>query len=82
MASFEGVRVADLWVILGSKGGWNFSFRRHFHDWELEEVQGFLCPVNSKSINPNLNDRLWWKEAKNGSFSIKTYFDMLESGRQ
>ena len=78
IASSKGARVADLWVFSGSEGGWNFSFGRHFHDWELEEIQGFLCTVNSKSINPNLSDRLWWKEAKNGSFSIKTCFDLLE----
>ena len=78
IASSKGARVADLWVFSGSEGGWNFSFGRHFHDWELEEIQGFLCIVNSKSINPNLSDRLWWKEAKNGSFSIKTCFDLLE----
>ena len=39
MASSNGERVADLWVISGSEGGWNFNFGRHFHDWELEEVQ-------------------------------------------
>ena len=64
MASSKGARVVDLWVFLGFGGAWNFNFGRHFNDWELEEVQGFLCTVNSKSINPNLSDRLWWKEAK------------------
>ena len=82
MASSKAARVADLWVSSGSGGGWNFNFGRHFHDWELEDVQGLLCTVNSKSINPNLNDRLWWKKAKNGSLSVKTCFDLLEGGRQ
>ena len=82
MASSKGARVADIWVVSGSRGGWNFSFRRHFHDWELEEVQGFLGTVNSQSISPNLSDRIWWKEAKNGSFSVKTCFDLLEGGIQ
>ena len=72
MASSKGARVADFWVVSGSGGGWNFSFGRHFHDWELEEVQGFLGTVNSQSISHNLSDRIWWKEAKNGSFSVKT----------
>ena len=82
VASSKGARVADLWVVSGSGGGWNFSFGRHFHDWELEEVQVFLGTVNSQSISPNLSDRIWWKEAKNGSFSIKTCFDLLEGVRQ
>ena len=42
MAGSKGARVAELWVNLGSRGGWNFSFGRLFHDWELEEVQRFL----------------------------------------
>ena len=62
MASSKGARVVDLWVVSGSGGGWNFSFGRHFHDWELEEVQGFLGTVNSQSISLNLSDRIWWKE--------------------
>ena len=81
MVGSKGARVADLWVTSGSEEGWNFSFGRHFDDWELE-VQGFLCTVSSKSINPNFNDRLLWKEAKNGSFFVKTCFDLLEGGRQ
>ena len=82
MASSKGARVADLWVVSGFGGGWNFSFGRHFHDWELEEVQGFLGTVNSQSISHNLSDRIWWKEAKNGSFFVKTCFDLLEGRRQ
>ena len=83
MASSKGARIANLWVTSGSGGGCNYSFGTHFHDWELEEVQGFLCTINSKSINPNLSDRLWWKEAKNGSFSVRTCFDwkVEDSGR-
>ena len=38
--------------------------------------------VNSQSISPNLSDRIWWKETKNGSFSVKTCFDLLEGGRK
>ena len=66
----------------GSGEGWNFSFGRHFHDWELEEVQGFLATVSPQSINPNLTDRFWWKKEKNGSFSVKTCFELLEGGSQ
>ena len=66
----------------GSGEGWNFSVGRHFHDWELEEVQGFFATVNPQRINPNLTDRFWWKKAKNGSFSVKTCFELLEGGSQ
>ena len=45
-------------------------------------MQGFLGTVNSQSISLNLSDRIWWKEAKNGSFSVKSSFDLLEGRRQ
>ena len=82
MARSKWARIVDLWVNLGSKGGWNFRFGRLFHDWELEEVQRFLYTVSSKCINPNLSDRLWWKEAKNDSFTVKNCYDLLEGGRR
>ena len=82
LANSKGAKVAEFWVASGSGEGWNFSFGRHFHDWELEEVQGFLATVNPQSINHNLTDRFWWKKEKNGSFSIKTCFKLLEGGSQ
>ena len=82
LANSKGAKVAKIWVALGSGEGWNFSFGRHFHDWELEEVQGFLATVNPQSINPNLTDRFWWEKAKNGSFSVKTCFELLEGSSQ
>ena len=82
LANSKGAKVAEFWVASGSGEGWNFSFGRHFQGWELEEVQGFLATVNPQSINPNLTDRLWWKKEKNGSFSVKTCFELLEGGSQ
>ena len=80
--ALKGLGLRSFGWLRGPGGGWNFSFRRHFHDWELEEVQGFLATVNSQSISPNLSDRIWWKKEKNGSFSVKTCFDLLEGGSQ
>ena len=82
LANSKGAKVAELWVASGSREGWNFRFGRKFHDWELEEVQGFLATVNPQSINPNLNDSFWWKKAKNGCFSVKTCVELLEGGSQ
>ena len=82
LANSKGAKVAEFWVASGSGEGWNFSFGRHFHDWELEEVQGFLATVSPQSSNPNLTDRLRWKKEKNGSFSVKTCFELLEGGSQ
>ena len=77
----KGARVADLWEISRSKGGWNFMFERHFNDWEMEVVQNFLSIMNSKSCRPQLCDKLWWKETKSDSYSVKSCFDLLEGRR-
>ena len=82
LANSKGAKVAELWVASGSGEGWNFRFRRHFHDWELEEVQGFLAMVNLQNINPNITDSFWWNKAKNGGFSVITCFELLEGGSQ
>ena len=74
----KGARVVDLWEATGPRGGRNFRFERHFNDWELEVVQSFLCTVNSWSIRPHLRDKLCWNEAKSGTYSVKSYFDLLE----
>ena len=72
MASSKGGRVADLSENLGSKGGWNFRFERHFNDWEMEVVQNFLSIMNSRSCRPQPSDKLWWKETKSGSYFVKS----------
>ena len=45
-------------------------------------VQSFLCTGNSRSIKPQLKDKLFWKEAIYGIYFVKSCFDMLEGGRQ
>ena len=42
----------------------------------------FLCTVNSRSIRSHLKDKLCWNEAKSGTYSVKSCFDLLEGGRQ
>ena len=77
----KGATVADLWEISGSKGGWNFKFKRHFNDWEMEVVQNFMSIMNSRSYRPQLSDKLCWKETNSGSYSVKSYFNLLEGRR-
>ena len=64
------------------EAGWNFRFVRPFNDWEMEEDQSFLRAVDSKSIRPRLRDRHQWRGAKDGTYSVRTCFEILESGRQ
>ena len=41
-------------------------------------VQNFLSIMNSRSCRPQLSDKLWWKETNSDSYSVKSYFDLLE----
>ena len=80
--SSKGAKVAELWEVTGTRGGWNFRFEKHFNDWELEEAQRFICTVSTKSLSPLSVDRLRWNGAKDGMFSVKSSYDLLEGGRQ
>ena len=71
---------AVLWDFTGDGGGWNFRFERLFNDWELEEAQRFIVTVGTKSLSQLTGDRIWWNGAKDGSFSIKSSYDVLDIG--
>ena len=45
-------------------------------------VLNFLSTMDSRSCSPQFKDKLWWKETKSGSYSVKSCFDLLEGGRQ
>ena len=62
--------------------GAGIRFGRSFNDRELETVQHFICKISSKRINPSIGDRLFWKGTKDGYFTIKSSFDLLEGGCQ
>ena len=82
VASSKGDMVADLWEVTGTRGGWNFRFKRHFNDWELEEAQRFMGIISTKSLSPFSVDRIWWSGAKDGMFSVKSSYDLFDGGRQ
>ena len=68
--------------VTGTGEGWNCIFKRHFNDRELMEAQIFICIVSTKSLSPLSDDRLGWNGAKDGMFSVKSSYDLLEGGRQ
>ena len=55
---------------------------RHFNDWELEEAQRFIGTVSTKNLSPLTVDRMWWNGAKDGMFSVKFGYDVLDAGWQ
>ncbi|RVW65596.1 putative ribonuclease H protein [Vitis vinifera] len=78
LAVSKDAKVADCWDSMGEVGGWNSRFLRPFNDWEVEEVESFLLIIQGKRLNADLEDRMVWKETKDGNFSVKSCFNSLD----
>ena len=78
MANSKGVMAADVWENSEGSGIWNPRFVRAFNDYELDAVQSFINLINNKKTNQLEEDRLLWKGDKNGIFSVKANFALLE----
>ena len=71
----------ELWDYSGDEGVWNPSFSRSFNDWEVEGVERLLLTIRGRRLNPLLEDRMLWKETKDGIFSVKSLYSSLASRR-
>ncbi|KAL6345716.1 hypothetical protein AAG906_017458 [Vitis piasezkii] len=69
-AAFKEVWLVDLWDSSGEEGVWSPRFSRPFNDWEVEKVERLLLTIQGRRLNPNLEDRVLWKETKDGIFSF------------
>ena len=70
--------MAKVWDASGEEGGWNPPFFRPFSDWEMETVERFLFSLQGKKVDTNMEDRVRWKEAKDGIFSVKSFYSVME----
>ena len=41
-------------------------------------VQNFITTIQNKKIAPSVEDKLVWKRSTNGTFSVKSCFELLE----
>ena len=71
--------VAEAWEEDGVGGSWGLHFNRHLNDWEVGQVESLLSKLHPLTIRRGVNDLLWWRENKNGTFSVK--FFMARSQR-
>ena len=53
-------------------------FSSPFNDWEVEEVQRFLQVIQVKRVHPNQEDLMLLKETKDGRFSMKRFYGVLD----
>ena len=44
----------------------------------MKTVERLLFSLQGKRVVFNLEDKLWWKEAKGGNFSVKSFYSALE----
>ena len=73
--------VADFWDDTGAMGHLTTRFTKHFSDWELGIVETFLSRLKGNLIRRDDNDKVVWKNDKKGSFSIKSFYEVLDVRR-
>ena len=44
----------------------------------MEMVERFLFSLQRKRVVTNLEDRIRWKEAKDGNFSVKSFYSAMK----
>ena len=70
---------AYLWgVDQGVLGAWDPKFLRSFNDREMDAIHAFIDLTSNNSITPMLKDKMVWKGANSGCFTVKAYFRLLE----
>ena len=72
--------VAEDWEEDGVRGSWGLRFNRHLNDWEVGEVESLLSKLHPLTIRSGVDDLLWWRENKNGTFSVKSFYDSFSRG--
>ena len=76
LAASKEAWLVELWDSSGEEGGWSPRFSRPFNDWEVERL---LVTIKGRRFNFNLEDRVFWKETKDGNFSVKSLYSSLDS---
>ncbi|RVW16810.1 putative ribonuclease H protein [Vitis vinifera] len=66
--------VAKAWEEDEGGGSWGLRFNRHLNDWEVGEVESLLSKLHPLTIRRGVEDLFRWKENKNGTFSVKSFY--------
>ncbi|RVW70775.1 Elongation factor 1-gamma [Vitis vinifera] len=80
-ASYKEAWIEEMWDHSGGEGVWSPRFSRPFNDWEVEEVERLLVIIRGRRLNPLAEDCWLWKETKDGIFSVKSLYSILDSRR-
>ena len=72
--------VVEAWEEDGVGSSWGLRFNRHLNDWEMGEVGSLLSKLHPLTIRRGVDDLLWWRENKNGTFSVKSFYNSFSRG--
>ena len=72
--------VSDVWNPDSDGEGWTPLFSRAFNDWEIEMVEHFMLKIQAFRVQREDEDRVVWTTSKNGVFSVKLSYSILELG--
>ena len=78
-ASYKESWLVELRDSSGEEGVWSPRSSRPFNDWEVEEVERLFSTIRERRLNPLLEDRVLWKETKDGIFSVNSLYSALVS---
>ena len=62
------------------EGGWSPSFSRPLNDWEVGSAERFLPCLDEMRVHKDDEDKVLWTETKNGKYTLKSLYMVLESG--
>ena len=72
--------VAEVWDPSVEGGNWSPRFSRAFNDWEVVLVEQLLMTIQGKRVSVELEDRVLWKQIKNGIFMVKSLYSIVFQG--
>ena len=73
-SSQQNHRIMDMGAQKDMGWEWNFKWRRHLFDSELDMAARFLCDVDDCHIQRNRMDEWIWKADPSGSYSTKSAY--------
>ncbi|RVW83365.1 hypothetical protein CK203_038873 [Vitis vinifera] len=72
--------VSDVWNPVGDGIGWTPLFARAFNDWEIILLERLLQKIQAFRVQREEEDRVIWTASKDGVFSVRSLYSMMEPG--
>ncbi|RVX07327.1 hypothetical protein CK203_022644 [Vitis vinifera] len=80
MSMSKNAWVSEVWNPVGDGIGWTPLFARAFNDWEIDLVERLLQKIQAFRVQREEEDRVIWTASKDGAFSVRSLYSMMEPG--